>query len=719
MATDDEGSFVPAGEETRVEGPTGPNDSGTEGQSEATSVAEDTVEALNVDDLVDMTTDLVCRVRMRRLVGGDRMTCVCGGVAGQCRRKGHNAKRRAGGGNVAPALYYERVPGRNLFDDGRLDRGYSAEQVQRMREEDTANESGMEPSNGDDPMATTDGDSLPEENAPVPRTIRRTERNLPSQNTPIRPTNLGAPRRHSSEHYPDDSQGGDTMDGSGAIPHLFPWEEEEDRSVPQRRTSTLNRAPSGPTVNPGTRRRAPRHIPQAAPQAAPLWFGLLEGEHGNERVICGTMEDLHALISEGAVHSQTFLDETQATVWLTEPIPRPLPTSTIRRPPRRQHDSRGQGVGPDHVTPVVVNRRGRSDPDLWVVEDPPRPRERQHTQVQFVGSDPSTGDSTRIYGQVWEDTDAFDRNLAPRDLADSEIPGLLNRALDVGTLPGTYAGYNMSAEISEEYEGLAAVINQVNGDRKGNHGRDPLWRNPKRNALGNIKGFKELMTFATKIERAEERAFKSQRNQVTQYLHKRGFTTVSISDYIDRGNLMRLVRKTYEHYLALINTIRSIAYEEGASRWKGYHAYTMLAYHSEELGVIRTTAGNYRTHLLDTYAYLRDARAKRFQSHTTQKAVWNRLIELETTSTGTEETPKPVDNEARCPHCHRKHLHTGGRARCPGKDLSNRIAQKALRGIGDLQIARHICRLCKDRLKGDDDPNEASVLADARRECIA
>lgn len=63
--------------------------------SAVSSVGDVGDDPFDVNALVDLTSEIFCRVRMTRSVEGTRITCACGGPALACPHRNHNDKRQA------------------------------------------------------------------------------------------------------------------------------------------------------------------------------------------------------------------------------------------------------------------------------------------------------------------------------------------------------------------------------------------------------------------------------------------------------------------------------------------------------------------------------------------------------------------------------------------------------------------------------------------------
>lgn len=652
----------------------------------------------HIADLVDLTNDDVCRIRMKRTISGVAIPCACGGAAGHCHRKGHNQKREEGPlSNVAPPRYYPRLETKYGFADGRLDMGpgYTTEEYQAL---------------------------LP--------TLRNPEE--PGGHSLL--DRESSPRREELEHAssppraPTNRTAGVQLDehASQTRRHRTIPSNPEPTGRARRNTST----PRGNGIQPLT---------QGGATAEDIWFGLTDPPDFHTRVICNTMVEYKELLNAGARHEASFLDAVEADEWLTaqpESLQEPAPRPTIRRyNPNLGHR---EHQGPEQRAYAQGNRPyARRDPEprrpAYLADDRrgarpgvPGPYARQEVnlrqplyqnnertpRVNFSGPDPSTGNPHQIFNQEWEDTQTFDPLLVP-DLFDPQTGrDYIEHALDVVALPGTYHGTSLQqTTVTDDLEGLAEVLAHVNDDTRGKRGYDPLWRNRKHNGLSKIKSFKGLMELAEMLLKVQDRAFRTQTNKFTQFLHRHYLSREEIQYELELGGVACLIRATYRHYADLVNTIRDVAYRQGAQHWTGYLAETMLKHHAQELLVIRMNAPTYRDHILETYIFLRDSHAKKFRTETMQTALWNLIID-----TQKEESDEPNPREDKpCQHCLRRNLHTGQKSRCPGRMLPGAQARKALVGVSSLSVGRLICNEIKEKLAaGDSDPD--AVIADVRKE---
>jgi hypothetical protein len=197
--------------------------------------------------------------------------------------------------------------------------------------------------------------------------------------------------------------------------------------------------------------------------------------------------------------------------------------------------------------------------------------------------------------------------------------------------------------------------------------------------------------------------------------------TTFVELYVVSGPLPTLIEHTYQHYLALLNTLRSAAFEYDSSVWKGSYIEKMIAHHSSELGQIRETASDYRMHLLETYIYLRNARRDKFQDPSFMRSLLDRMGRSEAPPPdaprgGEDSSGGPNPPPTRCSHCRRNGLHPGtGKSDCTLQLLPRGKAQSAVQGLNRIQ-AKNVATGIASALRSDPATPHDALIARIRGE---
>jgi hypothetical protein len=111
--------------------------------------------------------------------------------------------------------------------------------------------------------------------------------------------------------------------------------------------------------------------------------------------------------------------------------------------------------------------------------------------------------------------------------------------------------------------------------------------------------------------------------------------------------------------------------------WDDYGKEHVL-HHAKQLRQIRMYASRRSQMILQTYAYLRDSRAKGFQDIKLLGALTQKLQEAAFRNLLAPVKPPTAPKEWNCIHCH-SDLHTGGIKECPLKDFKVKVARRLAR----------------------------------------
>jgi hypothetical protein len=321
----------------------------------------------------------------------------------------------------------------------------------------------------------------------------------------------------------------------------------------------------------------------------------------------------------------------------------------------------------------------------------PGPRKQAtHSPTEFRGSDPSVGDKKRIFGMAINGREIA-AAAGPPDMRTRDADELFNAAVDVTSLPGMFSGGGSAQndEVERTTQMAASLLSTAIGKKAQIH--DSLWKTAKRHALNQIRTVDGLFKFVKKVGKAENPAFEQQENALQLFMYHRHYDAEVIDDYVEHGFLSRLTQRTFQNYSSLLSAIRQLAYDH-PKFWGEGPAKSMLTFHSDKLLQVREHALTRQALILQTYIYLRDAKAKSFYHESMTESLWDRLADL---STKAEEEPHAGPGGAktskpRCSHCRNPKIH----------DISNVGPTKSdcpLIGITDWQKSRTAAKAVLDK----------------------
>jgi hypothetical protein len=110
-------------------------------------------------------------------------------------------------------------------------------------------------------------------------------------------------------------------------------------------------------------------------------------------------------------------------------------------------------------------------------------------------------------------------------------------------------------------------------------------------------------------------------------MFSRRYRDAEIDEYLQNGLLPRLMATAFRFYLELLSTIRQLAFDH-SDLWEQGPAKAMLRFHLDKLLTICQNSLTRKALVLQTYAYLRDARVKSFYHESMTESLWDRLATL-------------------------------------------------------------------------------------------
>ena len=325
----------------------------------------------------------------------------------------------------------------------------------------------------------------------------------------------------------------------------------------------------------------------------------------------------------------------------------------------RQHNSERKGPKPN---------KGKKK-DGGVSKD--RFREKVLAE-RFQGDDPSVGKDDEIYGENVADERKLNKVLCPPDLTKEDRVKFLQLTPDVTSLPGMYL--SSSVDTSMEFE-MVSLSLANNGSRRNTALHDSFWRHKKKHSLGAVKTQEDLISMVEQVDKASKVALNQFKERVRSFMLYRHYSKSSITLYLQAGLLPKIVHLTVRNFQLLLESLRSLTYKFGFDEGPAKH---LLSIHADSLGEKRYFAHDYRSLVLGSYVWLREARNKDFASGNLLTAVWDQINKPVRPSNlpGTRTQPR-----AMCSHCKSKTLHEGGKSSCDLKDLPPTKAKAAAKEI--------------------------------------
>ena len=277
--------------------------------------------------------------------------------------------------------------------------------------------------------------------------------------------------------------------------------------------------------------------------------------------------------------------------------------------------------------------------------------------------------------------DTLMKALAPRGSTPSDGRKLFENGVDVVGLPGMY-GIKGNQESAVETERMSldmtGALRAMSGEVGSPILTDPTWNAQARHILRTVKSYEDLTKLIQRVIKVKENAFKQQNHKIRILM--RGRKHSDVVKYQQRGGLTIITRGLYDHYLALLQLVQNTySLTSSGTEWRYSHSAKILEFHSENLLLLRTSASNKGSFILQSYCYLRDYRRNKFMDSSMLGDVWERL---ETPVTQTDPAPGACDKEARCNHCRSSILHTKfgrlpSKLGCPLRNESSTKARAA------------------------------------------
>ena len=378
----------------------------------------------------------------------------------------------------------------------------------------------------------------------------------------------------------------------------------------------------------------PRSKAKEAPRVTITGILLPDGT----RYVTNKDKKIGAAIRKGGTVAGTFDSSKEAQTWVdaVDDSGTESDVSYSRRPSRHSRRSLSRSHTKSkhqrsHRQPVfsVSTQSDEMDSVRSRGYDPPVKK-----KIDMHRTDPSNGAKEKIFGTAI-DGRQMDKKISPPDLDSDATLELYDMAPDIASLPGKHS------IVSGEY-GLGEQGDQINlvdafqqtflkGAVERVVQRDRYFNKSTRNAFSEIKNEDCLRDFINNLDECREAVFNRFDRGITQFMLLRRYSSEEIEIYQETGGLPQIIRKTFQLYKSLLETIytefrKAETYERGL-------ASALVKHHSKELLKVRTYALTKKDVLLRTYTYLRDASTTDFHSHKVQKYLWERLEECQALAT--------------------------------------------------------------------------------------
>ena len=267
------------------------------------------------------------------------------------------------------------------------------------------------------------------------------------------------------------------------------------------------------------------------------------------------------------------------------------------------------------------------------------------------------------------------RDMSPPGVSAATRDDLAANMVDAVSLPGTFSGSEETSALDGTHqvaEAMRELMAQSRGDATSERVRvDHGWRSARRISLNAVKNAEQLQTQYGNLTDISDEVV-SHFVQITLAILQAGrLTDYAAEQWSQNGFYSRLVRDSVTWYTDLHLHLLNIHLSHGWER-----VQVELKYHSNKLGMIRTSASNRLVCLCKTYCYLRNGK----RSQWTNDDLLSKRIDymsLSINKAGKRIPKKEVveGNPNLCRKC-RTNCH-GPDVPCPWKNLKDADARKA------------------------------------------
>jgi hypothetical protein len=657
--------------------------------------------------------DELCRAQFLMTATGD-VVHVCGKQLEQCRRPGHRVLRDSGSRGTMG--YYDTIRVKTTIDGNAATFMTAAELTVKLASQRASNlaavetlfgstvESEVSPSatagswtmaSGDEgpvtrsslaargPVTTMFGTLEVEPDQPTPllpeiRTIYR-EQPIGHPRVPIRLTSVGPP----APLFP-----GVIPDGVEAAAAALSLERATTRAKIAELTErlfALNVNVPPPPIHPGPLRAVgavlpsphPPIPPVPQPAVAPPRFFAAFGLNGCSVVYTNFQMAVSMVGVDSSIVEYGDMDQAMASVlkWrhhqaaVTARLQAPPPTTPWSPP----------------ITPPVegigeLNRPVASGTSVTAPELPhstvPGPGDKGFfPSSKLMGPDPDK-ESDKFYGVEVGSERALRRAMAPADVDDEVAKDLAAAMVDAVSIPGT-SSVTSGGDVDQQVTDLGLVGGAIQHlfedaaqDRSGRERVrvDTAWQAASRNSIGSIKSADMLQPRFIELTGLRAKVMKSFHRRLRSIFLNAGWTESRAEAWAMSGPHAKIATGTYDAYVSL--HLHLVGLATRGVPWGTLH--TTIKYHVTKLGQIRQYAEGRLPALCEIYCYLRNNQAVNWYVAELQA---ERLLELQvaTPTRSNLSNPEGANSRKVCPKC-LSLVHTGGKAKCPWKDDSDKVA---------------------------------------------
>lgn len=225
------------------------------------------------------------------------------------------------------------------------------------------------------------------------------------------------------------------------------------------------------------------------------------------------------------------------------------------------------------------------------------------THATRVGKDASTNDR-HLFDVHMDLYDEMDAMCLPAGTTPEEADGYYDCAADVMALPG---GYKSAARDDEDEVGDVAKALMTIATGRQETGLHMRYSARSQNGLREIKGQEDLSEFLEEVHEGWDHANETMTSQLTRKMSRAGHSSDSVTNFIQNGVLIRIVRDSYNFYTLFLTTLSGYANRmNNGEVWKDSVAGNLLSLHLKQFVLIRSSSATYRELVLRNYAYLRN-----------------------------------------------------------------------------------------------------------------
>lgn len=405
-----------------------------------------------------------------------------------------------------------------------------------------------------------------------------------------------------------------------------------------------------------------------------IWYGADKAETG-EKAVTKKLDLLRDLQREGYALAEVFQTREEAQEWLhrAKSVARVDRDNMIRT--GRRHEAEVDEWTANHQWCGPTDQLGDN------IKQPKKTislNSAEFFRADTAGLDPSVGNKEQIYNVPHDNVDEMDILLCPPHMVASERENFLDTVLDITALPGMFRSGDGSNETTLDTDTATSIVATALGKRASV--TDVMWRSPSKNAMSKVKSKELLYDVITGVEKAGRIAFQQQEGRMRAIMYRCNYDRTSIQLYLQAGLLPRIMRATYDRYIALLYKARQKVIENDGT-WESGLGNEMILYHSRETMNLRQYSVDWRGFVLQTYVYLRDSEKKSYVDETMYEGLFKRPSVPSSTSQSTKSRDRSadVDSPSVCSHCKCAigEAHNGGKANCAFTSLDARKAREA------------------------------------------